>query len=276
MTAPPEDIPVLRFSTDELPERDRLAMTREVFGRIIRHELEPVTGNDFRVTSTLRTLPGISMWSSTYSSPVRLRRTPELLSDGNDDIGLCTVPQGHILFARFGEEPNVRARHLGSFGEAYSVTTSSLCAIVGVILPRKPLAGMVRVLDDALARPISADSAAMNLLTKYVHLLDEQERLATPELARLVVNHVYDLVALVLGATGDAAAMANGRGVRAARLRAIKAEILNSLNRPELSLAGLAARHASPRGTCRCCSRAMERRSHGSCSTSVWCAHIAC
>jgi AraC-like DNA-binding protein len=32
-------------------------------------------------------------------------------------------------------------------------------------------------------------------------------------------------------------------GVRAAHLRAIKAEILNSLNRPGLSLAGLAARH---------------------------------
>jgi AraC-like DNA-binding protein len=217
-------------------------MMREVFGRIIRHELEPVTGDNFRVTSTLRTLPGISMWSSTYCSPVRLRRTSELLSDGNDGIGLCIVPAGHILFARFGEEPNIRDRHLGSFVDAYSVTTSSFCTIVGVILPRKPLAGMVPRLDDALARPISPDNAAMKLLTKYVHLVEDQS-LATPELRDLVINHVYDLIALALGANRDAAAIANGRGVRAARLHAIKTEILKSLNRHELSLAGLAARH---------------------------------
>jgi AraC-like DNA-binding protein len=47
----------------------------------------------------------------------------------------------------------------------------------------------------------------------------------------------------LLGATRDAAVIANGRGVRAARLSAIKTEILNSLNRHGLSLAGLAARH---------------------------------
>jgi AraC-like DNA-binding protein len=74
-------------------------------------------------------------------------------------------------------------------------------------------------------------------------LFDDMQSLATPELHSLVVDHVYDLVALALGATRDAAAIANGRGVRAARLHAIKTEILNSLNRHELSLAGLAARH---------------------------------
>ena len=60
------------------------------------------------------------------------------------------------------------------------------------------------------------------------HLFDDQQSLATPELRSLVVNHVYDLVALALGATRDAAEMANGRGMRAARLHAIKTEIISS------------------------------------------------
>jgi hypothetical protein len=81
------------------------------------------------------------------------------------------------------------------------------------------------------------------LLTRYVRLFDDQQSLATPELRSLVVNHIYDLVALALGPTRDAAAIANSRGVRAARLHAIKTEILNSLNRHELSLARLATRH---------------------------------
>jgi AraC-like DNA-binding protein len=80
-------------------------------------------------------------------------------------------------------------------------------------------------------------------LTKYVRLFEDQQSLATPGLRHLVVNHVYDLVALALGPTRDAAETANGRGVRAARLHAIKTEILNSLNLHHLSLAHLAARH---------------------------------
>jgi hypothetical protein len=52
-----------------------------------------------------------------------------------------------------------------------------------------------------------------------------------------VVNHVYDLVALALGATRDAAEAINGRGVRVARLHAKKTEILGSLNRDDLWLA---------------------------------------
>lgn len=83
---------------------------------------------------------------------------------------------------------------------------------------------------------------ALQLLTRYLRLFDDEQSLATPELRRLMVDHVYDLVALALGATRDAAAIANGRGLRAARLHAIKTEILNRLASHKLSLAGLAAR----------------------------------
>jgi AraC-like DNA-binding protein len=244
MTAPPDDIPVLRFSTNALPERDRLPYCREVFGRmILRNDLEPVPGSDFHITTTMRTLPGISFWASTYS-PIRIRRTPELLSDGNDDIGFCTVPVGHMRFAQFGDERKVGDCLLGSVGDAYSVTTTaSLTTVVGVLLPRRPLADMVPGLNDALACPLSPDNEALKLLKRYVGVLADDQSLATPALRQLVVIHIYDLVGLALGATRDAAAVANGRGVRAARLHAIKTEILNGLNRPGLSLASLAARH---------------------------------
>ena len=53
----------------------------------------------------------------------------------------------------------------------------------------------------------------------------DTEALMTPELQQLAVTHVYDLLALALGATRDAAAIAVGRGVRAARLRSIKDHI---------------------------------------------------
>jgi AraC-like DNA-binding protein len=52
---------------------------------------------------------------------------------------------------------------------------------------------------------------------------------------RLAVAQLCDLVAVTLGATRDAAAAAEGRGVRAARLRAIKADIEAHLECGDLS-----------------------------------------
>jgi AraC-like DNA-binding protein len=59
---------------------------------------------------------------------------------------------------------------------------------------------------------------------------------------RLVVAHLCDLVAVTLGATRDAVAVAEGRGVRAARLRAIKADIEVHLAHGGLSPGGVAKR----------------------------------
>ena len=111
-----------------------------------------------------------------------------------------------------------------------------------VSLSRRRLAPLVPGLEDAFMRPVPRDAEALRLLTRYLRLFDDELSLKTPELRRLMVDHVYDLVALALGPTRDAAATANGQGLRAARLNAIKTEILNGLNSHKLSLAGLAAR----------------------------------
>jgi AraC-like DNA-binding protein len=57
------------------------------------------------------------------------------------------------------------------------------------------------------------------------------------------VTHLYDLAALAIGATRDAAAVAGGRGVPAARLRAIKADIADNLTNRRLSIDSVATRH---------------------------------
>jgi AraC-like DNA-binding protein len=59
----------------------------------------------------------------------------------------------------------------------------------------------------------------------------------------LAVSHVYDLAAMALGATRDAAEAAKRRGVRAARLQTIKADIRGRLGDRTLSLQSLAMRH---------------------------------
>ena len=67
--------------------------------------------------------------------------------------------------------------------------------------------------------------------------------LENPTLRRTVVAHVHDLVALVLGATRDAAELADQRGVRAAGLSAVKAAIVDGLDRGgDVSVETIAAR----------------------------------
>jgi AraC-like DNA-binding protein len=245
MAATPDDIPVLRFSTDGLPERDRLPMVREVHGRLTaRLDMEPAPGVPLRYRVTARLLPGLVVsWLSVSSHTVR--RTRELLADGNDAIALVVPPTAGNMVSHLGREvsPNAGNAVLMSTADVMriDVVATLQCAIL--TLSRQTLSPLVPGLEDAFMRPVPRDTEALQLLMRYIRLLDDQQSLATAQMRHLVVNHVYDLVALALGGTRDATAIAKGRGVRAARLHAIKTEILNGLNRHELSLAGLAARH---------------------------------
>src|SRR5262249_40491667 len=95
--------------------------------------------------------------------------------------------------------------------------------VLNMRLSRTLLGPQVADLGGALLAPVIADSPALRLLTAYASSLNDVASLATPALRAAVATHMHDLAALAIGATGDAAEIATGRGVRAARLRAIKA-----------------------------------------------------
>lgn len=77
----------------------------------------------------------------------------------------------------------------------------------------------------------------------YVDVLEDEDTKKTPELQRAVATHIHDLYALAIGATRDAAEIAKGRGLRAARLRAIKADVIRNLRDGDVSVTALARRH---------------------------------
>ena len=81
----------------------------------------------------------------------------------------------------------------------------------------------------------------------YLLTLDAEDRVTSPDARRLVVTRVCDLLALAIGPSRDVATVAEGRGVRASRLAAIKADIIDNLARPNLSAPTLAARHGITR-----------------------------
>jgi AraC-like DNA-binding protein len=250
MTALLNGIPVLRFSTDELPEHDRLPIVREVYGRLTaRLDIEPVRDAPLHFRIVARVLPELTIATSS-KSPVISKRTRELLSDGNDDVILAVSPTAGNIVSQVGRELVTRSGDASLFSTAdlMSAKTVAMPHCLNLSLRRRQLSSMVPDLEDRFMRPIPGGNAALQLLTRYVGLLEDHEALTTPELCRLAVNHVYDLVALALGATRDATEIAKKGGVRAARLHAIKADILAGLSQPGLTLAALAVRHGvSPR-----------------------------
>ena len=95
---------------------------------------------------------------------------------------------------------------------------------IALRLPRAILEARIADLDACMARRIPSNIEGLPLLISYVDAFRLTE-LTNPALCDLVVSHVYDLVALLLGAKGDARHLAQQRGARAARLAAVLREI---------------------------------------------------
>jgi AraC-like DNA-binding protein len=249
MTAPSDDVS-LRFSTDELPERDRLPMMREVIGRLVaRADLEPAADKPLRFRFAVRALPGLTV-SSYQATSMTWTRTRELLTDGNDDIVLAVSPTAGHLASQAGREVVVGA------GDAIPFSSAELAMIRTVSTPhchlislqRSMLETRVPDLEDRFLRPIPGGNEALRLLIRYVRLFEDLPKTSTAELRRVIVDHVYDLAALAIGASQDTAEAAKTGGVRAARLHAIKADIAASAGQQGLTLTDVAARHGvSPR-----------------------------
>jgi AraC-like DNA-binding protein len=119
-------------------------------------------------------------------------------------------------------------------------------------LPKTGLAPLVDRLEDGWARRIPRDVPALRLLRSYLTLAWDDQTQAGPAVQRAVVTHVYDLLALMMGVGRDSAALAEARGLAAARLHSIKQDIDRYLAEPHLSLAALAVRH-------RCTARSVQR-----------------
>jgi AraC-like DNA-binding protein len=198
-----------------------------------------VCGIDFAI----RKLPGLGLLSGTAQG-VRHEHTYEDIDKGNDDFSIHMNLSGLSIVAGRGGEIMLRDGDavLLSYSESRTISRPGLVNHRIVRLPRASLAPLVRNIDDAVLHPIRHGTGTLNLLTGYVGALIDDPVIVAPEMRQLIVAQLSDLIALTLGATRDAAAVAEGRGIRAARLSAIKSDIEAHLTHDDLSPAAVARR----------------------------------
>ncbi|WP_407166558.1 AraC family transcriptional regulator [Bradyrhizobium sp. ORS 111] len=244
MTLGVRDIVDLRFSTADWSERDRLPIFREQIGRMmVGLDPEPLTDGAFHAEANIRELPGLGIGSWTCSN-LRIARPRALLHDGKDDFVLTIITSGQVRASQRGREIDLAPGQavLMSAAEAGEMAGSpSPSRFFGLRLPRKALAALGSSPQDMTMRALSANTEALRLLAFYVRELDDGYQLATPELVDAVVSHLTDLGALIIGANRDGTVVAEERGLAAARLAAVKADISENLGY-DLTLSAVAAR----------------------------------
>jgi AraC-like DNA-binding protein len=191
----------------------------------------------------IRKLPGLGLLSGTAQG-VRHEHTNENVSSGDDHFSIHMNLRGLSIVTGRGRELTMRDGDavLLRYSESRTITRPGLVDHRVVRLPRASIAPLVHNIDDAVLRPIRRGTGALNLLTHMVGALIDDPLIEAPNMQQLIATQLCDLASVTLGATRDAVAVAEGRGIRAARLRAIKTDIEGHLARSDLSPAAVARR----------------------------------
>jgi AraC-like DNA-binding protein len=119
---------------------------------------------------------------------------------------------------------------------------------IAVMAPLSALHPFACSVEDRAGHHLPHTTEALRLLAGYVDFMRCEPSLSDSKLIARTVAHIHDLMALALGATRDGAMLALGRGVRAARLKAIQAHICEHFAKHDLSVQSVAAHYGlSPR-----------------------------
>jgi AraC-like DNA-binding protein len=244
--------PTLRFSTAGMPAAARAQAVRDLHLRERRilsgdlqpiEPLEPLADCPLDVDLTKRTLPGLAVVSGTLSG---LRHAVQPSGAGADDLLLGINVRGCSVVRQLDQDLLLRdgdAVFATRGGAGFSIVRPTAVRFIGCRAPRAAIAPLVGRLDDMPIRLVPQHTETLTLLAAYARAIADVMPLATLELQRLAVSHMHDLIAVAIGATRDGRAIAEGRGIAAARLRVIMADISANLGDGDLSAAQIARRH---------------------------------
>lgn len=232
------------LSTHGLQPSQGLASLRDLFHSKVQLDLQASPDQRVDAQMTVHGLPGVRYATMASSMDVTMVRHRHRLSDNEDDVCLIVNSGPALSIAQRGQEACARSGDavLLDYREAGQLSFRAM-TYAAIRVPHAALAPLTRNIGSRAGRHIPAATGALKLLQSYLGSIPE--RTSDPALTGLIATHVYDLMALAIGATREAAEIAAGRSVRAAQLQAIQALLMQDRT---LTLAELArGQGASPR-----------------------------
>jgi AraC-like DNA-binding protein len=241
---PPQAPRLLRFSTEALPERDRFTVFREEFVRCVMN-MDAIDRSGGRPRIDLALMPlGLASVGRFRATPTDFIRDQSRVKDGTDDFFLQIVDVGRVHCEHAGHEFSQGTAFGAFFHWERPVRMRGETRAAGnrnVTISAAALRTLVPHPED-IAGQLLPPSPALRLLDGYLQSLLSLEEAPPAELARLVGKQLVDLVAAVLGATANAKDLIEKRGLKAAQLQAILAEIERRFSNPRFNLDSVAGR----------------------------------
>lgn len=243
MSPPEADFRKLNFRSPTNPDRLWIDWFCEEFSR--QHfsvRTTPLGDSPLLVDGVTRLLPDLAVYRGT-AALLRSTTTPEMTT--NDDPFLMICLSGGDLNVSFKGDKATQSPgscFLGSPDQLSAIEAPQKTEILSIHLRRKLLEPLVPDLSDRLSRLAAPNSQALRLLLHYIRLLDGEQEIASAELRFAVTAHIHDLAAAVFNSDREDARLPEAQGVRAGRLAAIKADILDHLTDARLSVNFIAAR----------------------------------
>jgi AraC-like DNA-binding protein len=241
---------VLSIRSHDFEVSRRVEEFQSVVGAITKVDFIPDDPGSFQSETTIGVLQNLIVGHGRHSTSTAVR-TKGHVADAEDNVmfhvplsGSCSIEQrggertelkSGVVYADPAEVPGV-IRFNGEPSEGFYVS-----------VPRIHLSAAKLGLNAVLRRTAPL-TPQWRLFFNYSRSLHQELASLAPVDAAQCASHVQDLALMALGATREAAEVAAGRGVRAARLRAVKADVELHLTAPDLTADGIATRHGiSPR-----------------------------
>jgi AraC-like DNA-binding protein len=213
------------FSTRGLSPSLGLSTLRELFDTKVQLRLDAEADQRVDARMTVHGLPGLRYATMASSMNVSMVRPRDALGDREDDLCLIVSKGRSVAIEQRRRESHAKG------GDAVLLVYREPAVIrfdamnyASVRVPYAALAPLTRNIAAEAGRLVRRDTAALALLEAYLSSLPA--RIVDPHLSGLVTTHVYDLLALVIGASREGAEIAADRSLKAARLEAIKAALV--------------------------------------------------
>jgi AraC-like DNA-binding protein len=229
------------FSTRDMPPDERVASVRGLRERGILH-LEPLPGLTARVEITKYALPGIKILAGMLSGLLQIGSAND--PGAQDDLFLGINLTGKSKVRQPGREFELddgEAALFSCIDDGFAAYRPTPVSFLGLRVAHRAVAALRVRLDDGRMRAIPPDTGSLQLLTTYLRFICSWEATDASELPATMAAHVADLVALIADADLGAP-LAEICGVRAARLQAVKSDIMRNLGDCGLSVAAVAVR----------------------------------
>jgi len=233
----------LRFTTRDVPGPFRRDALNELRGQGLL-PLEPLPGCSPHVDLLKWRLPGAWILTGTFAG---VRQGGGSGPSGpEDELFFGINMSGSSLAGQRGLEVSIRAGDavaIDPAAGAFSILRAAPARMIGVRIPRRSVPAGVVGFGATPLRLVPAGTAALQLLTSYLHGALSASALSSALLADAVASHVAELITLSLDPVCSDTPPAGVPSVRAARLAAVKADIERHLTDGSLTAATLAARH---------------------------------